>query len=152
MPVKTKRLPHCYVAGPMRGLPKFNFPAFDAARDAGIAKGFEITSPADLDRASGFHEDAPPMDAMGPKITREFVRRDTKALLSFRAEKGDAIALLPGWEKSTGAVSEFFIARWLGLRILDARTFEPFTDEAMIALDMTTFQGNVLKTLKQGSL
>jgi hypothetical protein len=30
--------------------------------------------------------------------------------------------MLPGWHKSTGAVAEFFVARWLKLNILDAVT------------------------------
>lgn len=115
-----------YIAGPMRGLPLFNFGAFDQARDLGKSLGLKIISPADMDRDSGFHETNPAGAASGPQITREFVTRDANALIGLRAENGDAIALLPGWEKSTGAVAEFFMARWLGLAILDARTFEPF--------------------------
>jgi hypothetical protein len=42
-----------YIAGPMRGIPEFNFPAFDAAA-RGRAMGLEIISPAELDRAHGF--------------------------------------------------------------------------------------------------
>lgn len=115
-----------YIAGPMRGYAKFNFPSFDKARDLAKKLGFTPISPADLDRNSGFNENSPPMDATTPEITREFVRRDSDALLSMRKENGDAIALLPGWEKSTGALAEFFMARWLGLKVLNAETMEPF--------------------------
>src|SRR5690606_7315289 len=40
------RKPHVYIAGPMRGLPLFNFPAFDAARDLAQREGFTPISPA----------------------------------------------------------------------------------------------------------
>lgn len=117
-----------YIAGPMRGIKKFNFPAFDAARDKAISLGFDPISPADLDRQSGWHEDSPPEKANDADMTRRFVERDIDALLSLRAENGDAIALLPGWEKSRGALAELMVARWLGLRILDAETFSPKTN------------------------
>ncbi|MHB1850453.1 MAG: DUF4406 domain-containing protein, partial [Acidimicrobiales bacterium] len=45
-----------YIAGPMRGVKDWNFPAFDAARDLLVAAGWEVVSPADLDRAGGFVE------------------------------------------------------------------------------------------------
>lgn len=125
--IRRKR---CYLAGPMRGLPKYNFPAFDAARDLARDIGWDPISPADLDRENGIHEDTQPVtDTLESKaaLCREFVTRDTAALISLRAEKGDAIAVLPGWEKSTGALAEFFVARWLQLVVLDATTMMPFT-------------------------
>lgn len=115
-----------YIAGPMRGYPKFNFPAFDAARDLALNMGYDPISPADLDRENGIHEDTVIPPEQEAERTREFVRRDIDALLSLRAENGDAIALLPGWARSTGALAEFWVARWLGLKVLDALTMEPF--------------------------
>lgn len=116
-----------YIAGPMRGIEHFNFPAFDAARDRAKSLGWFPISPADMDRAAGFKETD---DTVGPAACREFAMRDTEALLLLRAEHGDAIAMLPGWERSTGALAEFFLARWIGLAILDAETFEPLRDFA----------------------
>lgn len=145
--IQPKYHPRGYIGGPMRGYPKFNFPAFDRARDLAIQMGLDPISPADLDRNSGFHEDAPAADAFGPEITREFVTRDSQALLSLRAELGDWIALLPGWERSTGAVAEFFIARWLGLRILDATTMEPFNERQINNLDLSVLQANIRRTM-----
>jgi|GEM_PF-3298331 len=43
-----------YVAGRMRGLPYYNFPAFDEARDRLAGLGLTPLSPADMDRAAGF--------------------------------------------------------------------------------------------------
>lgn len=115
--------PTFYVAGPMRGIDNFNFPAFDAARDLGNRLGFSIISPADMDRKSDVHEDT----NIAEIDVRTFVERDVNALLSLIPERRDGIALLPGWEGSTGALAELFIARWLGLRIVSAITFEEFT-------------------------
>lgn len=114
-----------YLAGPMRGIEDYNFPAFDAARDRGKELGWDVISPADIDRESGIHEstDAELVDTL-PMI-REFVQRDSAAIASLRAEDGDAVAMLPGWENSTGARAEIFIAIWMGLKVLDATTFEP---------------------------
>lgn len=39
-----------YLAGPMRGLPQFNFPAFDAGAATLEALGHEVFNPADRDR------------------------------------------------------------------------------------------------------
>lgn len=119
-------MPKVYIAGPMRGIPLFNFPAFDAARDLAKAKGWDPISPADIDRDSGFHENDPNADVYTPEVNRTFAGRDVAAILSLRGEEGDALALLPGWEGSTGALAELALAKWVKLRILDARTMEPF--------------------------
>lgn len=112
---------YCYIAGPMRGYPQFNFPAFDDAKLRGQSLGWKVISPADMDRSTGFDPNVPV--EITPDMSREFFRRDMEAVGNLRAESGDAIAMLPGWEKSTGASCEHQAALWLGLRVLDARTF-----------------------------
>lgn len=113
-----------YIAGPMRGIENFNFPAFDTASQVGRDAGYEVISPADMDRNSGFKENDSPEKAAS--LTKVFVKRDVDALLSLNPENGDGIALLPGWDRSTGAMAEVMLARWLKLKVVDARTFEPF--------------------------
>lgn len=113
-----------YVAGPMRGYEYYNFPAFDAARDQLKDAGWLVVSPADIDREAGLDPIADPegckarIDAWTTKDLLEVVRRDVDVILGLRKERGDAICMLSGWEKSTGAVAEFFLARWCGLPIL----------------------------------
>lgn len=124
-------MPRCYVAGPMRGYPAYNFPAFDAAAATGRSLGWEVFSPAEMDRAHGFDEtkQSDGKDVFGPAEIREFIRRDVNVIVeTLRAEDGDAVAVLPGWEKSTGARGEVALARWAKLAILDATTFKPLVE------------------------
>lgn len=136
-----------YLSGPMRGIPQFNFPAFDAATAAGRAKGYGVMSPADMDRELG-HTEADDLTAINtPMNMRSFAGRDCAALLALKAEKGDGIALLPGWEKSTGALAEVTLARWLGLAVVDAETWEPMSQERLMDLDLTPLNRNLRKFL-----
>ena len=117
----TAKRPVVYIAGPMRGVPHFNFPAFDAAKSYLIGLGYEVWSPADFDRElDGFDPyKAEYETAEGcadfPK-TMDFddvVLRDLTAVTLC-----DAIALLPGWEKSKGAVAEIAVAHWMGKPVM----------------------------------
>lgn len=105
-----------YIAGKMRGLPRFNFDAFDHARDWLIEYGLDPVNPADLDRAVG-------ITGWTTDLPEDFIysalRRDFIALCSC-----DAIALMPGWETSLGAKAEYQVASWIGLVVfyLDPET------------------------------
>jgi len=132
-----------YLSGPMRGYPLFNFPAFDAARDAGRAKGFGVMSPADMDRELGHTENDVLEEINTPENQRRFAARDCAALLALKAENGDGIALLPGWEKSTGAVAELMLARWLKLTGVDAETWEPMDPAKFRELDLSPLVRNI---------
>jgi hypothetical protein len=105
-----------YIAGPMRGYSEYNFPAFDAAAKAWRKAGWTVISPAELDRVAGVHEFTDPLP---PGFLRDAMRRDMLAICSC-----DAIALLPGWEASSGVKVEKTLADFLGLRVLDAMTPE----------------------------
>lgn len=108
-----------YIAGPMRGIKHFNFPAFDAARDHLKDRGWNTISPADLDRAIGFYEKAFPDDYDWIDLKKadfdlnDAVDRDVKAI-----KECQAIYMLKGWEKSKGATAEKALAEWLGLEVL----------------------------------
>lgn len=132
-----------YLSGPMRGYSLFNFPAFDAARDAGRAKGFGVMSPADMDRELGHTENDVLEEINTPENQRRFAARDCAALLALKAENGDGIALLPGWEKSTGAVAELMLARWLKLTVVDAETWEPMDPAKFRELDLSPLVRNI---------
>ena len=114
-----------YIAGPMRGIDQFNFPAFDAARDRFLAWGYNVISPADMDRQAGFDplSSLEPADsgALGEVILRD-VQAITGSLRPFSDVHHDAIALLPGWEKSRGAAVEVALGKFLGLTFVNAET------------------------------
>lgn len=91
-----------YLAGPMTGLPGLNFPAFHAAAEALRARGYQVFNPAEL----GFGE-----NDYRPALT---------ACLAWICGEAEALAVLPGWEKSKGAQAEVATAYALGLQVLKA--------------------------------
>lgn len=112
-----------YIAGGMRGIPLFNFPAFDEAAARGRALGYFVISPAEMDREKGFDETRGTLDGFD---IRDAISRDVAAILDCTA-----IALLPGWRNSIGATTELAVAKWAGLEVLDATTFLPFDETAV---------------------
>lgn len=113
--------PVVYIAGPMRGIPHFNFPAFDAAKAYLIGQGYDVLSPADFDRVlDDFDPYKPEYEtaegcADFPK-TMDFKRVVTRDLTA--VTQCDAVASLPGWEKSKGAIAEIAVANWMGKPVI----------------------------------
>lgn len=107
----------------MRGVPEFNFPAFDQAARVLSGLGHTVFNPADRDRSTGFDTKGMTGDenlADAGFSLREALHADTE-WISLHA---DAIALLPGWEKSTGVAAEVALARALGLPVCLAHEFD----------------------------
>lgn len=103
-----------YICGPMRGYEHHNFPAFDEAKTRLIAAGYDVISPADLDRALGIHADITD-DEFTEQNLRDCMKADMDAITEC-----DTIALLPGWEESRGARPEIVLANTLGLIFINA--------------------------------
>lgn len=99
-----------YIAGPMTGLPEFNFPAFDRAAELLAANGHLVLNPAQMDRDVGFD---PSSSVASSEFLRDAMRRDLSAICG-----AEAIAMLPGWEHSAGARIEWTLAAHLGLEIM----------------------------------
>ena len=95
-----------YLAGPMRGIDQFNFPAFDAAQVTLEYHGWSVLSPAQMDRDIGFDETRNSLDGFDMAAA---IDRDIDAIKAC-----DALVLLPGHEKSRGATAERHLALWLG--------------------------------------
>ena len=137
-----------YIAGPMRGLPDYNFPAFDAARDFLAGLGHDVINPADLDRVSGaVVESGGHVAANSLFSVEDVLRRDFAAICSC-----DAVAFLPGWERSSGSLAERRVAVDVGCQLwrVDpiARTLER---EVVVALSGYARAGKdtVAKILKE---
>ena len=95
-----------YLAGPMTGLPDYNYPAFFAAADALRQTGYDVLNPADI----GQH----------PTWTwADYMRVGLKTLTT----QAEAVAVLPGWEHSTGARLEVRTAQRRGLRVHTVSTW-----------------------------
>jgi hypothetical protein len=104
-----------YLAGPMRGYPKFNFLAFLDAEARLSALGYEVLSPARHDLDLGFDPgvslDRQPFDL------REAMRWDISALLD-----SQAVVTLDGWQDSLGASAEVAVARAVGMEVVPLST------------------------------
>ena len=92
-----------YISGPMTGHDDHNFPAFYAAAVRFRQAGWDVANPAEN---FGGRTDLP----------REAYLRADMAMLA----QSDAIALLPGWERSAGATLEVVLAKEIGLQFFDA--------------------------------
>jgi hypothetical protein len=128
----------------MRGIEKYNFPAFDAAAEQLYNQGWDPVNPADLDRALGYDPDEAPEGFDWTLIPAELplkdiVKKDLEAL-----QQCDAIYMLPGWERSKGAKAELAVAIWLDLEVLfegDSTEFDDGEEEhdvLMIAYRLTS--------------
>lgn len=116
----TKKRGKVYIAGKMRGVRLYNFPEFDRVGGLLLNAGFEVVSPADLDRAHGFDPWELPESHDWSSTPEGFdlkaaFHRDIQALADCTH-----ILLLDGWTGSVGARCEYFAAKWLGLRFVFA--------------------------------
>lgn len=130
-----------YVAGPMTGIPQFNFPAFDAAANDLRAVGHDVHSPAEMDdpatraEAMASPDGAPGSGSANGETWGDFLARDVKLI----ADGGiETIFVLPGWQKSRGARQETFTGK--ALCGLDVRRYDgnaPYADGGRVsALDL----------------
>ncbi len=102
---------HIYIAGPMSGYPEFNFPAFFAKQKELEAQGWVVHNPANKDSEKDVQKDSSfakgddkELIANGWDFRDAYLWDVTKIIL------GNAIYMLPGWEKSAGARGEHAVA------------------------------------------
>lgn len=90
-----------YLAGPMSGLPDFNYPAFHAAAAVLRAQGHHVENPAEN-----------PQPACG--TWQGYMRMSLRQIAVC-----DCLYMLPGWRGSRGARIEHGLALDLGLEVQD---------------------------------
>lgn len=88
-----------YVAGPMTGLPEFNYPAFREATERLVALGWAVEDPST-------NVNPTPDDYHG------WLRAGLAQLITCQG-----VALLEGWEASGGARLEVNVAATLGMHV-----------------------------------
>jgi hypothetical protein len=101
-----------YIAGPMSGIPEFNFPAFYAAEE--FLKDYydfdKIWNPAKKDIEKELNKEA---FAAGDHVKANATGFDFREAYLWDVQKvieSSAIYMLKGWEKSPGAVGEHAVA------------------------------------------
>lgn len=92
----------------MRGYPRYNFDAFHAA-EAALEGTWKVLNPARVDEGEGFDPDR---DVVTEDMMPKFIARDVQMV-----QEVDALAVLPGWEKSKGARAEVALAQWRGIPV-----------------------------------
>lgn len=101
-------MPRWYLAGPMRGCLDNNFANFSKAAAKLRSEGKEVFSPAERDLAE-----------YGPTLDGFSIRGALRADTNWICTRADAVALLPGWERSLGSLAERALAKAIGLQIVE---------------------------------
>lgn len=107
---KLKGVTKVYVAGPMTGLPEWNYPAFNYMASLLRAQGYDVCNPAEIDEGDTSHD-------------RAYYLRKDLALLA----ECDAVVFLDGWRESPGALMEYRIAQEIGMQCYD-HNLEPLSE------------------------
>jgi Domain of unknown function (DUF4406) len=112
--------PRIYLSGPMTGLPDYNYAAFNAEAARLRALGYTVENPA---------ENVHPAD----QTYAGYMRAALAQMLTC-----DAIALLPGWPESRGAVIERQLAMDVDMLICVAASIdESFNEEEPVVYPPT---------------
>ena len=109
-----------YLAGPMTGYDRLNYPLFHAEAARLRTFGFDVVNPAEI-------------NVDPSKSWCECMRADLRELVGC-----DAIAMLPGWEKSRGATLEHHVTISIGVPVFIAADLIEFatcshTQECVLA-------------------
>ena len=112
-----------YLAGPMRGIPEFNFPAFYRAATQLEREGHIVFNPAAKD-CETYGTDISKGNATGSEAQASSqhgfsLREALGADMAWICAEADAVALLPGWQCSKGAIAERATGVALGLTIIE---------------------------------
>lgn len=86
-----------YLAGPMTGIPDYNYPLFNQVAEQLRTKGYHVENPAE--------NPVPESNSWA-----DYMRMAIRQMLTC-----DMVALLPGWSNSRGAAIEHEVATQLGI-------------------------------------
>lgn len=109
-----------YVAGPMSGIPYFNYQAFNAAAQFYRGMGFVVYNPAEMDAREYGADISNPTGSVEQAAgdhgfdRARALRQDIRCI----TDECTGVVMLPGWEKSVGARAEHAIAVALNLEII----------------------------------
>lgn len=136
-----------YLAGPMSGIPQFNFPAFRDNAERLRNRGYDIITPHEMDdpevsaAAWASPDGSPGSGSPNGETWGDFLSRDVKLV----ADNACGVLVLPGWNKSRGARLETFVAYLCSKPVLYAATMNPVSHgdlvEAWGGVELVAFQG-----------
>lgn len=110
-----------YLAGPMRGIKDFNFPAFFEAEEKLRARSYEVFNPARRDEGRYGKDVLKSETGSEEEVTKTCgfnIREALGADCAWITQNADLIVVLPGWENSRGCTAEVSLAHALGLEVL----------------------------------
>jgi hypothetical protein len=119
-----------YLAGPMRGYPEYNHPAFNSAAEQLREGGHEVYSPAEQDIRAGFNPATDKADSV-------YVRIVMAKSLRWICRSAEAIVLLPGWQDSRGSLAEVLVAQANDIPVRELQGFLIDSNCAAIAVTWT---------------
>lgn len=102
-----------YVAGPMRGIKDWNYPLFDRVAKRLRTDGWQVVTPAEIDRAFGLDEHK------YPELPHWWSMSATLAIDFIVISTCESIVLLNRWEQSEGVAAELQQAQSLGLKVFE---------------------------------
>jgi len=98
-----------YLAGPMRGIPEFNFPVFNKAAARLRELGHTVFNPAEKGDEALLETDPELQDNLS------FRRKVFKIDTAYICDYADALMMLDGWKQSKGALAEYALAAAIGI-------------------------------------
>ena len=136
-----------YVAGPMRGIPEFNFPAFFETSRILRALGHTVFNPAERDNDHhGTDISKGNTDGSEAQAAAEHgfsLRNALAADTTWISQQADGIVVLPGFSQSSGAKAEVALA--LALKLPVFRLAPSGTTYALeqidLFVDVTDYRG-----------
>lgn len=152
-----------YLAGPMRGYPRYNFPAFIRAAAALRARGIAVVSPAEHELQRGFDPDG---DRPFTTTAADSFRWDLEKILELANDRRvswppaficfNAAVFLPRWRASEGARIERAVAHYAGLPCYDlvgGRFLVPQTGEreVLVSVDVMSSPAAVAAMAKRSA-
>lgn len=111
-----------FIAGPMRGVPRFNFPLFFTVEEVlslYYPPGTPIFNPARVDVDTwGWHPFHSNVTGDVEALEIDFKAREVMARnLAWLCAEATCIWMLPYWQQSWGAKAEFAVAQALGIEV-----------------------------------
>lgn len=106
----TTTLRSAYLAGPMRGIEEYNFPAFHKAAAWLRSEGWKILSPAERDEADESIRHDQDRAGWADHLGLDYFMQFDLAMVC----EADCVICLEGWEKSQGARLETLVAIEVG--------------------------------------